>query len=405
MKSKIVLMVMVLSVLFSASAEAQGFWKHLGKALGSVVEAAGGVILQEAAVSSGYSREEAAKFTTDVYSALELDTRNAQLGMDWNNAENKYEKQNVAKEFVFDAAADISGQQEFVDKFRVMTDAQLSYLSANKKAVTQEEKQIAFDTRTKAYADLFYDTYQEGKERQAARLAEKMQIKEQLIKSGRYDNSLTAEEVAGSIIAIQKSKDFSYSEKEEMLRSYGFYESPQQIQQLVDEVLAGNSNDAGAIRKAAEEEAIRKAAEEAKRKAAEEEAIRKAAEEEAIRKAAEERKNAIQKVAATKVNGYFFDETALSENQKSELDAVADVLNRYSDVKVLIIGHACKIGYKNINQKKGLKRAEAGKEYLIEKGIAAERISVDSKGETQPFVPNTSNEERKQNRRIEFVIE
>jgi outer membrane protein OmpA-like peptidoglycan-associated protein len=30
-----------------------------------------------------------------------------------------------------------------------------------------------------------------------------------------------------------------------------------------------------------------------------------------------------------------------------------------------------------------LKRAEAGKEYLIEKGISPERISVDSSGETQ----------------------
>ena len=122
-------------------------------------------------------------------------------------------------------------------------------------------------------------------------------------------------------------------------------------------------------------------------------------------KTAEERKNAIQKIKTAKIDDYAFDETALSQSQKSALDAIADVLNQYSDIKVLIIGHTCEIGYKNINQKKGLKRAEAGKDYLTEKGIASHRISVDSKGEEQPLVPNTSSENRRQNRRIEFAIE
>ncbi|MDR1348860.1 MAG: OmpA family protein [Prevotellaceae bacterium] len=126
---------------------------------------------------------------------------------------------------------------------------------------------------------------------------------------------------------------------------------------------------------------------------------------EAERKAAEERKSAIQKIAETKIDGYSFDETALSEAQKSILNDIAVMLNKYSDVKILIVGHTCEIGYKNINIKKGLKRAETGKEYLIEKGIATERISVDSKGETQPLAQNSSKENRKQNRRLEFVIQ
>ena len=400
MKTKIILIITALCLLCNDTAEAKGgwkkFWKGVGKVVSVVAETAGGAILQEAVVQGGYSREEAEKLTTDFYSALELNTRNAQLGMDWNNAENKYEKQNVAKEFIFDAAGSISGQREFVDKFRVMANAQLSYLSESKKATTQEEKQVAFDKRTRTYADLFYDTYQEGKERQAAHLAEKMKIKEQLIKSGRYDNSVTAEKVAGSIIAIQKSKDFSSSEKEEMLRSYGFNESPQQIQQYVNEVLADNSYNADIEKRKAEEEAKRQA--EIKRQEEEERRI-------AEQKAAEERKNAIQKIATTKVSGYTFDETALFDNQKSELDVIADILNKYPDVKVLIVGHTCEIGYKNINLKKGLKRADAGKKYLIDKGISSDRISIESKGETESFIPNTSSENRKQNRRIEFIVE
>ncbi|MDR1199395.1 MAG: OmpA family protein [Prevotellaceae bacterium] len=126
---------------------------------------------------------------------------------------------------------------------------------------------------------------------------------------------------------------------------------------------------------------------------------------EAERKAAEERKSAIQKISETKIDSYAFDETALSETQKSILNDIAVTFNKYSDVKILRIGHTCEIGYKNINLKKGMKRAEAGKEYLVEKGIATECIAVESKGETQPLLPNTSSENRKQNRRLEFVIQ
>ncbi|MDR1120130.1 MAG: OmpA family protein [Dysgonamonadaceae bacterium] len=395
MRIRLISIITLGGLLFSTTAEARGGWKKFWKsAAGTVVGAAGGAILQEAAVKSGYSREEAASFTRDVYNTLELNTRNADLGMAWNDAENKYEKQNVAKELVFDAAGNFSGNDELASKLRTMTDAQLSYLSVGKKATTQEERQVAFDTRTRAYADLFYDIAQEKKERQAVYLAEKMQIEDQLMKSGHYNDAITAEEVAGSIISIQKSKDFSDNEKEQMLRAYGFRESPEQIQQLVNEVLSGNY--ASATANDAEAERIK--AEEAKRQA---ELERQQVEQ----KAAEERSNAIQKIETAKIDGYSFDETALSQSQKSELDAVIDVLKQYSDIRVFIVGHTCEIGYKSINLKKGLKRAEAGKEYLIEKGISPERISVDSSGEIQPFVQNLSEENRRKNRRIEFRTE
>jgi outer membrane protein OmpA-like peptidoglycan-associated protein len=397
MKSKIISVITVLCLLFcTPQAQAKGgwkkFWKGVGQVVGSVAEAAGAAVLQEVAVYGGYSREEATQFTRDVYSNLELNSRNAELGLQWNNAENKYDQQNVVKEFVFDAAGNISGEQAFVDKFRTMADAQMTYLSDMNKSGSAEEKQAAFDKRTKAYADLFYDTYQESKERQAQYLLEKGQIQNQLLQKG-YTDPEFALEVAGSIIAVQKS-DLSYEEKEAILKGYGFSESPEQIAQYVDEVMSDNYVSTSM----AETERI-KAEEEVKRQAE----LQKL---QAEQKAAEERKNALQTLATAKVNGYAFDETTLSDTQKSELDKVVYILNKYLDVKVQIIGHTCEIGYKNINYKKGLKRAEAGRNYLVGKGIAEERIlPVDSKGETQPLVENTSTENRKQNRRIEFVID
>ncbi len=120
---------------------------------------------------------------------------------------------------------------------------------------------------------------------------------------------------------------------------------------------------------------------------------------------AEERKNAIAKIETTIINNYPFDVTVLLQHQKSKLDTIADMLNSYSDINVIIVGHTCEIGSKNINLRKGLKRAKAGKEYLIEKGINSERILVETKGEIQPLISNVSSENRKYNRRIEFVIE
>jgi outer membrane protein OmpA-like peptidoglycan-associated protein len=328
--------------------------------------------------ASNYNTSLAESFSANVG----IKQQNINKGIAWNDASNKYERQNVKKDLIFDAAGDILGNSELLDKFRQISETQNTYLSESSKAMTAEEKQGALSKRNQAYFDIGYDTYQNAKDRQAQHLAEKLQVSQKLMESGWYNDAQLANEVAGSIIAIQKS-DLSVQEKTILLSAYGLGDA-KQISQAVDEVLAEKSN--------ADAERI-KAEEEAKRQAEIQE-----------RKAAEERKNALQALASAKINGYAFDETTLSTEQKSTLDGIAETLNKYSDITVLITGHTCKIGYKNINLKKGLKRAKMAKEYLIEKGIVTERIIIESKGEEQPLVPNTSSDNRKQNRRLEFVV-
>jgi outer membrane protein OmpA-like peptidoglycan-associated protein len=62
------------------------------------------------------------------------------------------------------------------------------------------------------------------------------------------------------------------------------------------------------------------------------------------------------------------------------------------------------LGTKAVNLSIGLRRAEAAKAYLVAKGVAAERIRTASKGETEPLVPNTSEENRRKNRRVVMKI-
>ncbi|HAK78436.1 MAG TPA: hypothetical protein DCM71_16360, partial [Runella sp.] len=49
-------------------------------------------------------------------------------------------------------------------------------------------------------------------------------------------------------------------------------------------------------------------------------------------------------------------------------------------------------------------RAQSVVDYLVESGVAKERIKAVGMGEAKPIVPNTSDENRQLNRRIEWRI-
>ncbi len=75
------------------------------------------------------------------------------------------------------------------------------------------------------------------------------------------------------------------------------------------------------------------------------------------------------------------------------------------EVKVLITGHTDNVGNDASNMTLSLNRANSVRSWLIEKGISAERIRAEGRGETQPRASNDTEEGRAQNRRIEFVVE
>lgn len=71
---------------------------------------------------------------------------------------------------------------------------------------------------------------------------------------------------------------------------------------------------------------------------------------------------------------------------------------------VLVEGHTDDLGRDSYNLSLSMKRAEKIRELLLSGGISDELISVIGYGETMPLVPNTSDENRAINRRIEFKI-
>jgi outer membrane protein OmpA-like peptidoglycan-associated protein len=186
------------------------------------------------------------------------------------------------------------------------------------------------------------------------------------------------------------------------------------------------SYDAGtgteAHRKATEQESVRLIAEkEDTRIAAEEEAARIAAEEEAARKVAEEEAARLASIQDGKaahlqaridsiqnqvLNDYHLTQTKPNEKQIPALDAIVALLKDHSELRFYINGHTCDQGDKEINRIVGYERAKAAKDYVIAKGIDEKRIlGIGSKLYYEPLVPNTSEENRRKNRRVEFVIE
>jgi outer membrane protein OmpA-like peptidoglycan-associated protein len=90
----------------------------------------------------------------------------------------------------------------------------------------------------------------------------------------------------------------------------------------------------------------------------------------------------------------------LSAANKSDLDEKAALLQRHPDMNVVIEGHTCNIGSHVVNVAIGQNRANVAKDYLVQKGVAETRITTVSKAEIEPITPNTSEENRRKNRRV-----
>lgn len=102
----------------------------------------------------------------------------------------------------------------------------------------------------------------------------------------------------------------------------------------------------------------------------------------------------------------FFDvnRARIKSRSYAILDAVADVLKKYADLRVEIQGHTDTQGDDSFNLDLSQRRAEAVREYLIGKGVAADRLEAKGYGETDPLVQGDDEAAWSKNRRVEFVI-
>jgi len=98
-------------------------------------------------------------------------------------------------------------------------------------------------------------------------------------------------------------------------------------------------------------------------------------------------------------------ESTLLTQTDQKLGRIVKALLAMPACNLIVEGHTDSQGSDAYNQELSLRRADAVREYLIQKGYPADRIKARGKGEYSPIAQNSSAEGRANNRRVEIVIE
>ncbi|MGZ4034635.1 MAG: OmpA family protein [Bacteroidia bacterium] len=102
---------------------------------------------------------------------------------------------------------------------------------------------------------------------------------------------------------------------------------------------------------------------------------------------------------------FDFDKATLRPESTNELERLTNLLKVDAPtLKIEISGHTDSKGADDYNKKLSNSRAKAVVDYLISKGIAADRLTSVGYGEEQPIATNDTDEGRQLNRRTEFKI-
>ncbi len=107
-----------------------------------------------------------------------------------------------------------------------------------------------------------------------------------------------------------------------------------------------------------------------------------------------------------RLNNVFFDFDKYNLRPESfvELDRVVKLLLENPAIEIEMSAHTDSYGSDDYNFKLSDNRARSVMEYIVSKGVPANRIISQGYGETKPVAPNDTDENRQLNRRVEFKI-
>jgi OmpA-OmpF porin, OOP family len=96
--------------------------------------------------------------------------------------------------------------------------------------------------------------------------------------------------------------------------------------------------------------------------------------------------------------------SSIKAQSAAVLGDIIKILNEYPNSKFTVEGHADSVGSDANNQKLSDARANSVKEYLVENGVNASRLSSIGYGESKPIDSNTTSKGRANNRRVEINL-
>lgn len=114
----------------------------------------------------------------------------------------------------------------------------------------------------------------------------------------------------------------------------------------------------------------------------------------------------VQKTLNEYAKTILFDtgKSSIKKQSASVLGDIIAILKEYPTAKFTVEGHTDSVGSEALNQKLSDARANAVKQYLVENGIDAFRLSALGYGESKPIDTNATSKGRANNRRVEINL-
>lgn len=97
-------------------------------------------------------------------------------------------------------------------------------------------------------------------------------------------------------------------------------------------------------------------------------------------------------------------QATIEPNFRPILDRFASSLREHPTTTVTIIGHTDSTGSDAINNPLSVNRAAAVRDYVVTRGVSANRISIDGRGSREPIASNATTAGRAANRRVEIFV-
>ncbi|NMO15107.1 OmpA family protein [Pyxidicoccus fallax] len=94
---------------------------------------------------------------------------------------------------------------------------------------------------------------------------------------------------------------------------------------------------------------------------------------------------------------------SLEESEKRQLDVIANYLKAHPELSVRVEGHTDSTGPEELNRTLSQQRADMVRQYLIERGVPGSRMVAKGYGPDRPVRGNSTPEEQRENRRVEFI--
>ena len=101
---------------------------------------------------------------------------------------------------------------------------------------------------------------------------------------------------------------------------------------------------------------------------------------------------------------FVFGQDELTEESRKALAPVLDEMARRPAPEITLIGHADQVGSEHVNDALSLKRAERVKQMLVQRGVAADRITAVGRGSREPLVRTVEGTSELRNRRVEIGV-